>query len=368
MTEGLTEIREKLNKLLPLIELAYDKGVLSYEDAEKIFDELRLTASEIDPDVKECYANVCRYETNIVRKKRAKEQEPEKKESKETEPKFKYQDKVFHTTLFRKGIIIGINENKTYDNVISNQKSEKIEKITYSYDVQLDYNGQIIKQVAEKNIELINEKSETEKTKPEIETEEKPKYNIGQEVRLIKNGSIGKIVSYQFHQSLNKFIYQALFRAGALYLEEDEIETIEPDEPEKPVYENPKKRDEEIRKWKVKRTHEIEAELNQFRGSETFTKYHNFVFTEGIEYLVTACKCWWLLDLIWSYQPELQRYDMQVWTLKVNDDESAVITCENGNKKVIKRQEIEYTDFPLKEIDLWYIKGEPDTLLLPSEY
>jgi hypothetical protein len=55
----------------------------------------------------------------------------------------------------------------------------------------------------------------------------------------------------------------------------------------------------------------------------------------------------------------------QLWKLKVNDDRTAVLTCDDGNGKVVYRNAIEFTDFPLPEIALYFTTN---TILLPSEY
>jgi hypothetical protein len=53
-----------------------------------------------------------------------------------------------------------------------------------------------------------------------------------------------------------------------------------------------------------------------------------------------------------------------VWTLKVREDRSAALSCEDGNGNTVFTKELDYTDFPLKEIALWF---ENDTIYLPSE-
>ena len=49
----------------------------------------------------------------------------------------------------------------------------------------------------------------------------------------------------------------------------------------------------------------------------------------------------------------------------MNDDRTAVLTCDDGNGKVVYRKAIEFTDFPLPEIALYFTTN---TILLPSEY
>ena len=55
----------------------------------------------------------------------------------------------------------------------------------------------------------------------------------------------------------------------------------------------------------------------------------------------------------------------QVWVLKVADDRSGVLVCEDGDYNRIASQAIAFTDFPLPEITLWF---QNDVIFLPSEY
>ena len=49
----------------------------------------------------------------------------------------------------------------------------------------------------------------------------------------------------------------------------------------------------------------------------------------------------------------------------MNADHTAMLTCEDGNGGVVFTKAIEYTDFPLAEITLYFLNK---TILLPSEY
>ena len=111
-------------------------------------------------------------------------------------------------------------------------------------------------------------------------------------------------------------------------------------------------------------------DLKSFTGSETFYRhglYRKFVYTEGARYLAEHAGAYWLLDYIFSKQgiTAIGKEGFQAWIVKVQDNGSAVIVLEDGNKNEIVRFRIPFTDFPLKEFTLWFIGG---TLLLPSEY
>lgn len=111
--------------------------------------------------------------------------------------------------------------------------------------------------------------------------------------------------------------------------------------------------------------------LSHFRGSETFYRHHigslSLIYTEGVLYLTDSTKCFWLLDLILSYQSysKLRKEKFQVWTVAVNENSSCLIACYNGNDKHIISQQMPFTNFPLGEIKLWLVNG---VLMLPSEY
>jgi len=78
---------------------------------------------------------------------------------------------------------------------------------------------------------------------------------------------------------------------------------------------------------------------------------------------------YWLLDEIALIQPFDKRVaaeGFQVWTLKVDlVRQTGILTCEDGNGNTVFEKTIEYTDFPVAEITLWFTDN---TILLPSEY
>ena len=44
---------------------------------------------------------------------------------------------------------------------------------------------------------------------------------------------------------------------------------------------------------------------------------------------------------------------------------TATLACEDGNGRTVHSKKIEYTDFPLDQVTLWFSNN---TILLPSEY
>jgi hypothetical protein len=113
-----------------------------------------------------------------------------------------------------------------------------------------------------------------------------------------------------------------------------------------------------------------EAELRQFTGSEQWYRHglnRNVLFTEGAKYVADAGNAYWLLDNIalWQRVERMAAVEFQVWKLTVHPDQTATLTCEDGNDNMIYTQQLEFTDFPLDEITLWYSNN---VIYLPSEH
>jgi hypothetical protein len=112
-------------------------------------------------------------------------------------------------------------------------------------------------------------------------------------------------------------------------------------------------------------------DLRQFTGSEHWYRHglvRNVLFTDGAKYLADAGGAYWLLDeiaLAQRYEKKVAGEAFQVWKLTVNPDHTATLTCGDGNNNVVYTKRIDFTDFPLPEISLWFTDN---TILLPSEY
>lgn len=112
----------------------------------------------------------------------------------------------------------------------------------------------------------------------------------------------------------------------------------------------------------------INNELSQFSGSESFTNYnHNIIITDGTKHLAENFNCFWLLDLICSYQivEDFKENDFQVWTLKRQEGNKFIANCHDGDYNYLIEQEIPFSDFEGDEVSLWFTDN---TILLPSEY
>ena len=113
------------------------------------------------------------------------------------------------------------------------------------------------------------------------------------------------------------------------------------------------------------------ADLAQFTGNENWYRHainRAVLFTDGAKFVADQAGAYWLLDEIALIQPHDKRIapeDFQVWKLTVNADQTAVLTCEDGNGNVVYTKLIEYTDFPPEGITLYFTNN---TILLPREY
>ena len=113
------------------------------------------------------------------------------------------------------------------------------------------------------------------------------------------------------------------------------------------------------------------AALAHFTGSEHWYRHgivRNILFTDGAKYVADHGGAYWLLDeiaLAQRCEKAVAAEEFQAWTLRVEDDHSATLACEDGNGHVVFEKAIPFTDFPLPDITLWV---ENNTIYLPSEH
>ena len=120
----------------------------------------------------------------------------------------------------------------------------------------------------------------------------------------------------------------------------------------------------------MNKAQEVQGIINHATGT---SQYHRFshlpsfpVITDGVLAVAEAAGCYWLLDVIGSYQydPRLDKY-FQVWKLEVNREANSGVVRGYNDTTLIITQDIPYTDFPLDEIKLYLIDR---IILLPNEY
>jgi hypothetical protein len=112
--------------------------------------------------------------------------------------------------------------------------------------------------------------------------------------------------------------------------------------------------------------------LRQFTGSENWYRgriNRRVLFTDGAKHVADCGGAYWLLDEIALAQLHVKAVKaerFQVWTLKADIvRHTGTLTCEDGNGNKVFEKPIEFTDFPVPKITLWFTDN---TILLPSEY
>ena len=113
------------------------------------------------------------------------------------------------------------------------------------------------------------------------------------------------------------------------------------------------------------------ADLAQFTGTEQWFRHSinsKVLYTEGARHVAEHGQAYWLLDeiaLIQPYDKRVAAEAFQVWKLVVRLDKTARLTCDDGNDNIVFSKNIEYTDFPLETITLYFANN---VIHLPSEY
>lgn len=109
--------------------------------------------------------------------------------------------------------------------------------------------------------------------------------------------------------------------------------------------------------------------LREFTGTSQWYRHplSGYVFTDGIKALAEKFHCFWLIDLVMSHQltPAVKAEPFQTWKLERLIDCRFEAVATDGNKRLIARQEIAYSDFEADSVTLYFCDG---ILLLPSEY
>lgn len=110
-------------------------------------------------------------------------------------------------------------------------------------------------------------------------------------------------------------------------------------------------------------------DLSGFTGSATMYRHgmmRSITYTEGVQHLAEKTGSYWLLDKIAAMQldPAFKAQSFQVWRIRVNGTKGA-IRVEDGNGSNFWSEDLDYTDFPEGQLDVWFTDN---TILLPSEY
>src|ERR1035437_10211236 len=101
------------------------------------------------------------------------------------------------------------------------------------------------------------------------------------------------------------------------------------------------------------------ADLAQFTGSEQWYRHglvRKVLYTDGAQYVDEIAFA--------QAEPTVAAEEFQLWKLKVNAGQTAILTCDDGNGNVVYIKRIEFTDLPLEEITLYFTNN---VIMLPSE-
>jgi len=116
---------------------------------------------------------------------------------------------------------------------------------------------------------------------------------------------------------------------------------------------------------------ELRSTLSNFTGTACHIcdPLTGLLFSDGIEHLADRAEANWLLSdigAVFRHHPKVKGVRFQLWTLFVDKDHTAVLTCrEDSGEPVIYEQKYEYTDFPVGTWKMYLVDG---VLMVPSEY
>jgi len=83
----------------------------------------------------------------------------------------------------------------------------------------------------------------------------------------------------------------------------------------------------------------------------------NVLYTDGAQHVAEHGGAYWLLDeiaIIQAHNKAVAAEEFQVWKLAVRPDQTASLTCDDGDGNIVFTKEIEHTDFPLDELTLYF--------------
>jgi len=113
-----------------------------------------------------------------------------------------------------------------------------------------------------------------------------------------------------------------------------------------------------------------ESDLALFCGSDKFYRSGlGIMFTDGIKYLADRTSCYWLIDVVGSYQVA-GLPSFLIWELTCNPEGGAIVTAkEDSDQPDLITQEIPVTDYlDHSEINPLKLYLVDRVLMLPGEY
>ena len=93
--------------------------------------------------------------------------------------------------------------------------------------------------------------------------------------------------------------------------------------------------------------------MSRFTGTSAYYRIsRRHLLTDGTKHLAEKAACFWMMDAIASHLCEIGTEDWFVVVYVKVTEGRAVMIYEDGNDKEHARQEIPYTDFPMRKLTL----------------
>ena len=120
-------------------------------------------------------------------------------------------------------------------------------------------------------------------------------------------------------------------------------------------------------------SNQLLSELQRFSGTENYytSTFQKLLLTDGVHFLRESANCYWLIDIVESVQHLEKIKDNAsfiVWKIEKQDTNKAIVSAWSDTphkSKLLYKQELVYTDFPLQEFEFYQCGN---VLLLKSEY
>lgn len=111
---------------------------------------------------------------------------------------------------------------------------------------------------------------------------------------------------------------------------------------------------------------ELKTNLEQFWGTENYftNPLVKYKYTDGVKYFAEHAGAYWLLQEINCAYVNLGCPSFINIVVKSNKNKADII-IDDGNKNILKKRHIKFTDLPQGE---WQFFLQYNVLMLPSEY
>ena len=113
------------------------------------------------------------------------------------------------------------------------------------------------------------------------------------------------------------------------------------------------------------------GDLHHFTGSENWYRHalnRSVLYTDGAKHVADTAGAYWLLDeiaLAQRFEPKVKAEAFQLLKLAVAMDNTALLTCDDGDGRIVLSKAIPFTDSPAPGIEFYCCNS---TIHLPSEY